>query len=153
MLQMLSDPSVKNETPAKQLQHYLKFIEPTLFYLYRYKTQFCENKAKDHDWNHCIYAHKPFDYRRPPDEYFYVPEKCKHYDPETGTGCTDACIFSHTTFERLYHPYQYKVNICQQFIKKRKICPKGELCAFVHYNAEIRYIDQCDKLFPFDIIR
>jgi len=61
--------------------------------------------SKDHDWNKCVYAHKPFDYRRPPDKYFYIPEKCKNYDPETGLGCTDNCIFSHTTFERLYHPY------------------------------------------------
>lgn len=81
--------------------------------MYRYKTSLCANKSKDHDWNHCVYSHKPFDYRRPPDKFLYIPEKCKNYDTDTGLGCNDNCQFSHTTFERLYHPLQYKTNICQ----------------------------------------
>jgi hypothetical protein len=100
-----------------------------------------------------VYAHKPFDHRRAPDDFFYMPEKCKNYDQETGQGCREECIFSHTTFERLYHPYQYKTNMCQQFIKKKKQCSKGELCAFVHYINEMRDINFCDKLFPFEIIK
>jgi hypothetical protein len=80
--------------------------------MYRYKTTYCANKSKDHDWNHCVYAHKPFDHRRPPDQIYYSAEKCKNFDSESGTGCTDDCQFSHTTFERLYHPCQYKTNPC-----------------------------------------
>lgn len=124
--------SISHLSLPKQLDVFLSTIDPVLFYLYRYKTEFCRNISKDHDWNHCVYAHKIFDYRRPPDEFFYVPEKCKHFDQETGEGCRTECIFSHSTFERLYHPFQYKTSLCQQYLKKRKSCVKGELCAFVH---------------------
>jgi len=80
MVEIMNEYSIKNKPAHEQLQHYLQSIEPTLFYLYRYKTEFCKNKLKDHDWNNCVFAHKPFDYRRPPDKFFYVPEKCKYYD-------------------------------------------------------------------------
>lgn len=140
---MLTDKEVKKMPLNRQLQHYLKTIDPTLFYLYRYKTQYCKNLSKDHDWNHCVYAHKCFDHRRPPDRFFYLPEKCKNFNSETGEGCSEQCLFSHTTFERLYHPYLYKTNQCQQFLKKKKQCAKGELCAFVHFPSEIRQVITC----------
>jgi hypothetical protein len=98
---------------TERLEHYLKAIDPVVFYMYRYKTTYCANKSKDHDWNNCVYAHKPFDHRRPPDKYYYIAEKCKNFDQEKGSGCSDTCNLSHTTFERLYHPYQYKTNPCQ----------------------------------------
>lgn len=75
----------------RRLEIYLKNIDPIIFYIYRYKTTFCANKSKDHDWNQCVYAHKPFDYRRPPDKIFYLPEKCKNYNPDTGLGCREEC--------------------------------------------------------------
>lgn len=153
MLRKLEDNTAVNQSASRQLEQYLKIIDPTFFYLYRYKTQYCQNFSKDHDWNHCVYAHKSFDYRRPPDQYFYVPEKCKSYNQETGQGCREECIFSHTTFERLYHPFQYKTNLCQQYLKKRKLCAKGELCAFVHCSNEMRNVQGCDKMFPFELIK
>ena len=64
----------------KRLERYLKAVDPVVFYMYRYKTTFCANKSKDHDWNHCVYAHKSFDFRRAPDKCFYTAEKCKSYD-------------------------------------------------------------------------
>eukprot|EP00347_Sterkiella_histriomuscorum_P005124 403357804 len=134
----------------RRLEVYLKNIDPIIFYIYRYKTTFCANKSKDHDWNQCVFAHKPFDYRRPPDKIFYLPEKCKNYNPDTGLGCKEECQFSHTTFERLYHPNQYKTNPCQIFKQKKKNCQKGELCAFVHFDIELRHIPSCDKMMLFD---
>jgi hypothetical protein len=133
----------------------LKVVQPVIFYVYRYKTMMCANTSKDHDWNHCVYSHKPFDCRRAPDQHYYAPEKCKHYNQETGEGCAEGtrCPFSHTTFERLYHPYQYKTNICQQFVKKRKTCQKGELCAFVHFQVEMRHIPSCEELFLFERLK
>ena len=83
---------------------FLKAIDPIMFYIYRYKTAYCPNTSKDHDWNHCVYAHKTFDYRRPPDQIFYSSDTCKNYDAQTGEGCTNNCQFAHTTFEKLYHP-------------------------------------------------
>lgn len=83
---------------------YLKAIDPVIFYIFRYKTSFCANKSKDHDWNLCVYAHKSFDFRRKPDKFLYGPEKCKDYDTDTGLGCKPDCPLAHTTFEKLYHP-------------------------------------------------
>ena len=143
----------QNEPFQKRLEIYLKTIEPVMFYIYRYKTSVCPNKSKDHDWNHCVYSHKPFDHRRAPDKYYYSPEKCKSYNSETGQGCHVGCQFSHTTFERLYHPYQYKTNICQQFSDKKKSCQKSELCAFVHYDFEQRHIPTCKMLFLFERLK
>ena len=57
----------QHETFSKRLEVYLKAIDPIIFYMFRYKTAACPNKSKDHDWNLCVYSHKPFDYRRPPD--------------------------------------------------------------------------------------
>ncbi|CDW80500.1 ccch-type zinc finger protein [Stylonychia lemnae] len=151
LVRVLQESSL--ETFQKRLELYLKSINPIIFYIYRYKTSFCANKSKDHDWNFCVYAHKPFDFRRPPDKIYYLPEKCKNYNQETGQGCREDCQFSHTTFERLYHPNQYKTNPCQQFGKKRKTCQKGELCAFVHYEYEQRHIPSCDKMILFERLK
>ena len=91
-LKQFSADSMLFETSfQRRLELYLKTIDPLVFYMYRYKTTFCANKSKDHDWNHCVFAHKPFDYRRPPDKYYYNSEKCKNYDQEAGTGCSDSC--------------------------------------------------------------
>jgi hypothetical protein len=43
--------------------------------------------------------------------------------------------------------------MCQKFRKKRTACEKGDLCAFVHYDFEIRNIPSCDKVFPFERLR
>lgn len=74
-----------------RVETFLRTIDPVIFFVYRYKTAYCANKSKDHDWNTCIYAHKPFDYRRPPDSTYYLPEKCKYFNSEMGTGCNDQC--------------------------------------------------------------
>lgn len=38
-------------------------------------------------------------------------------------------------------------------MKKRKTCQKGELCAFVHYEVELRHIPTCDKLALFERLK
>lgn len=44
--------------------------------------------------------------------------------------------------------------MCQQFIKKRKHCTKGELCAFVHQPSEQRDpANVCDKVFLFEVCK
>jgi hypothetical protein len=35
----------------KKLELYLRKIDPLFFYLYRYKTEVCPNKLKDHNWD------------------------------------------------------------------------------------------------------
>jgi len=53
------------------------------FYMTTYKTAYCPNIAKKHDWTQCIYAHRFTDYRRNPQYFQYQPEECPHLDPET----------------------------------------------------------------------
>lgn len=42
-------------------------MDEELFYMYKYKTSYCPQKNVKHDWATCIYAHRPLDFRRPPD--------------------------------------------------------------------------------------
>ena len=99
--------------------------------MYRYKTAYCPQKNFKHDWNQCIYAHKPQDYRRPPDKFVYEPDDCKALDtsshkathPTASGGSSQSnasslslpldegscplgfkCKKAHSTYERLYHP-------------------------------------------------
>jgi len=53
-------------------------MDHNLFYMYKYKTQYCPQKNIKHDWSICIYAHRPSDFRRPPDKYLYFHDDCKN---------------------------------------------------------------------------
>lgn len=89
-------------------------MEPDMFYMYRYKTAYCPQKNVKHDWSQCIYAHRPQDFRRQPDQYVYFPDDCKNFSSEQEESCPLGfkCKFAHSTYERLYHPLKYKTNPC-----------------------------------------
>jgi hypothetical protein len=50
-LQRVCEEFESSEPFQRRLEIYLKNIDPVIFYIYRYKTSFCANKSKDHDWN------------------------------------------------------------------------------------------------------
>ena len=99
---------------AEDLEHLQQTMDPEMFYMYRYKTAYCPQKNVKHEWAQCIYAHKPQDYRRPPDCYKYWPDDCKSFLQAQDEGCPLGfkCKYAHSTFERLYHPLKYKTNHC-----------------------------------------
>ena len=84
-----------------------------MFDMYRYKTAYCPLRSLKHDWASCIFAHRPQDFRRAPDQYSYNPDECKNSTSEENE-CPLGfkCKFSHSTYERLYHPLKYKTNPC-----------------------------------------
>ena len=89
-----------NNQPTLQkegnLEENIQRMQASLFYMYKYKTAMCPQPNSPHDWNSCLYAHRPSDYRylyiyiyiyiylyrRPPDRYFYLPEQCPKFNPE-----------------------------------------------------------------------
>jgi len=67
-----------NTDSQNDLQHLKSTMDHNLFYMYKYKTQYCPQKNIKHDWSICIYAHRPSDFRRPPDKYLYFHDDCKN---------------------------------------------------------------------------
>eukprot|EP00347_Sterkiella_histriomuscorum_P013839 403363168 len=144
--------SAEQKLQPDDLQSLRQTLDPDMFYIYRYKTAYCPQKNVKHDWAQCIYAHKPQDFRRPPDQYSYWPDDCKSFlaDQEEGCPLGFKCKHSHSTFERLYHPLKYKTNPCDQnFKSQRKQCKRGEMCAFYHDKSEKRFPQNCPKTQPF----
>jgi len=61
------------------LEHLEKVLSHKEFMLYCYKTSFCPiNNSQIHDWSMCNYAHRQQDFRRPPYNFFYYPERCPY---------------------------------------------------------------------------
>lgn len=89
-------------------------MDKEMFFMYRFKTQYCTQKNIKHDWAMCIFAHKPQDFRRPPDQYSNGPEDCKNIAEDAEENCPLGfkCKNAHSTYERLYHPLKYKTNPC-----------------------------------------
>ena len=119
-----------------ELEKYEKRLSQFQFYMFRYKTAWCPRIQNKHDWSQCIYAHRLQDFRRMPDKYHYKAEECQHVTLLNGgtvvssrcaahsslTGfswenCSEGlhCQYSHSTFERLYHPQRYKIVCCEVY--------------------------------------
>ncbi len=109
------------------------------FFMYRYKTLYCPQIAVKHDWNACLYAHWVYDYRRPPDKFYYIAEMCPLVAPDRGGVCKNGnvCAYSHSPLEKLYHPSKYKVFPCDS-LRKGTACVRKGFCAFYHSPSEQR---------------
>jgi hypothetical protein len=81
------------------------------------------------------------DFRRPPQNYFYLPDWCdKINDEESWVDCNEKmnCEYSHTLVEILYNPLSYKMHDCPDWSPNDKFgCEeKKEICAYVHSADE-----------------
>lgn len=119
----------------RNLDEYKEKLDTFAFAMYRYKTSWCPKIGQKHDWAQWIYAHRLQDFRRPPDIYEYEPEDCHvivHKDCSWESWREGLyCKYSHTTFERLYHPSKFKVVPCE-----KKVWNREEMCAFYHKPEE-----------------
>ena len=108
------------------------------FFMYRFKTEYCPNIKKNHNWNTCIYAHWIYDYRRSPDKYQYIAEICPLVDSNRGGVCTnnEKCGYAHSVLEKEYHPSRYKVFACEN--QKNGTCNRKNFCPLYHSPQEQR---------------
>ena len=118
----------------ENLKELYQKMESFTFYMYKYKTSWCPDRANSHDSKNCLYAHHMRDFRRPPEIFKYSNEDCKFVNNSKDSEysweqCPKGllCDKSHTTVERLYHPDKYKRVNCD-----RGRCNKSEICAFFH---------------------
>ncbi len=144
---------VQPQSVPQPLQSVVPTVHPVLeenfyemasdtFFMYRYKTLYCPRMSIKHDWNTCLYAHWIYDYRRPPDRYYYIAEMCPLVAPDRGGVCKDGakCVYSHSPLEKLYHPSRYKVFPCES-LRKNTQCVRKCFCAFYHSPKEQRNPD------------
>jgi hypothetical protein len=111
------------------------------FLLYGYKTSFCPILNEKHNWSDCNYAHRMQDFRRPPQNYFYLPEWCSQInDEESWVECEDKmnCQYSHTLVEILFNPLHYKLHDCPDRVPSDKYAceEKKDICAYCHSAEE-----------------
>ena len=83
--------------------------------MFYYKTEWCPFNLTTHDKGLCVYAHNYQDFRRKPNEYDILPEKCENWDLngkiyKYSDGCPNgySCIKCHGWKELEYHPLVYK---------------------------------------------
>lgn len=102
----------------RNLDEYKEKLSIYAFAMYRYKTSWWPKIGQKHDWAQWIYSHRLQDFRRPPDLYDYAAEDwtviihkdCSWESWKDGLNWK----YSHTTFERLYHPNKFKVVPCEK---------------------------------------
>ena len=73
---------------SQALDQHEKEMDIEEFMIYSYKTSFCPNINKKHEWSECNYAHRQQDFRRPPHLFFYYLEKCPYISDD---GSWDQC--------------------------------------------------------------
>ena len=125
----------------RNLDEYQAKLSTFEFAMFRYKTSWCPKIGQKHDWAQWIYAHRLQDFRRPPDYYEYLPEDCTclvHKDCSWESWRDGLyCKYSHTTFERLYHPHKFKLVPWE-----KKVCTRAEMCAFYHKPEEKVHVEK-----------
>lgn len=130
----------------RNLEEYQEKLSTYAFAMFRYKTSWCPKIGQKHDWAQCIYAHRLQDFRRPPDFYDYEPEDWaviihKDWSWESWQNGLD-CKFSHTTFERLYHPSRFKLVPWE-----KKVWTRADMCGFFHQADEKLKVEQESEAF------
>lgn len=133
------------------------------FYLYTYKTHQCENQTLACTKGECTSYHFANKRRRNPRLYRYNSDACvvvkpPHLPHEVGSGGTgwrrpgccrlgDACEFSHTLLESMYHPTVFKTRLCSKFDERDRStwqrCPWKRACAHAHGRLELEYSQAC----------
>lgn len=110
-----------------------------------FRTSWCA-KRYDHDHNLCGFAHLAVGggwLRRNPDHHRYAPEMCRHILPlkDNNSGATmlivnqcnegESCPFAHSLEEILYHPSNYKKDVCKASAQSQG-CVLGDVCPYLH---------------------
>lgn len=133
------------------------------YYLYAYKTNACKNQTLACTKGECPNFHYQNKRRRNPRVYRYSHEACVVVRPPVAHGSAhhdssvwrrpdscrlgDACEFSHTLLESMYHPMVYKTVLCQNFHEHDRTtwqrCPWKRACAHAHSRAELEYAEAC----------
>lgn len=128
----LLSPEEENYTPAALTES---------FFTQRFKTLWCPIGAQ-HDWQACMYAHTYQDVRRPPD-IGYGHQLCPYWNKKDvslaySQRCPlgPRCPYAHGAKEQLYHPQYFRTLVCRDLQRRR--CPRGQLCAFFHRQADYR---------------
>jgi len=143
-----------------------------LIYLLHYKTERCLRKPCSRN---CHKFHSLKERRRSPLLYQYSEQPCAAVKVGSESGKTwgdparcplgDACAFSHTLVEQMYHPKIYKTGLCNKFDPNSKspeeTCAWGPLCTHAHGAAdkerlakslarfqELREICACEETSP-----
>lgn len=125
----------------RDLEQYQSKLSTFSFAMFRYKTSWWPKITQKHDWAQWIYAHRLQDFRRPPDIYMYEPEDWwviihKDWSWESWKEGID-WKYSHTTFERLYHPNKFKLVPWE-----KKVWLRDEMWAFYHKPEEKQIVEQ-----------
>lgn len=114
------------------------------FYIFYYKTQSCPFDNFSHAKHPCVYSHSIQELRRKFSLTNYQPEMCKIHSTSQDSNfiskindCSGHpdCKFSHNKNEYLYHPLNFKTQICPN-----NNC-HFEHCSFYHHISEKRIID------------
>ena len=127
----------------ENLSELFKQMESFTFYMFKYKSAWCPERAESHDSKNCVYAHHMRDFRRPPSLFEYSPDDCEHVQGNVNvTMCPNGllCPRAHTAIEKLYHPDSYKRKNCEKFK-----CNKKEICAFNHNSSEKNHASKMAK--------
>lgn len=130
----------------RNLEEYQSKLSTYAFAMFRYKTSWWPKITQKHDWAQWIYAHRLQDFRRPPDIYEYSSEDWTiiiHKD-WSWEGWPDGLFwkYSHTTFERLYHPSKFKLVPWE-----KKVWNRDEMWAFYHKPEEKHKVEQESETF------
>lgn len=130
----------------RDLEEYQSKLSTYAFAMFRYKTSWWPKITQKHDWAQWIYAHRLQDFRRPPDIYEYSSDDWTiiiHKD-WSWEGWPDGLFwkYSHTTFERLYHPSKFKLVPCE-----KKVWNRDEMWAFYHKPEEKHKVEQESEAF------
>jgi len=134
------------------------------FYVFSYKCHPCRSQTVACAKGECPNYHYDHKRRRLPRLYRYAPDPCpavKHAsdgssgNPTAGSGwrrpsaCRigDACPFSHTQLESMYHPLSYKRQMCPLFDENDRSswqrCPFKRACSMAHGRRELDFAEMC----------
>lgn len=121
------------------------------FFLYQFKCLPCQlKKGTCEDKSTCERWHHEGERRRNPGvgpNYLYSEEPCpkvkvagtNRWSKPTNCENGDACPFSHTLMEQMYHPNIYKTSLCANFASSNgDQCQWGFFCTHAHGQKEIR---------------
>ena len=121
-----------------QLERHLTLEE---FMLYCYKTSFCPMINQKHEWSECNFAHRQQDFRRPPYNFFYYPERCPSLNEDGSWDNCEYyldCQYAHSLIEILFNPLHYKLKDCpERTLTSKFTCPKlKDFCCHAHSQEE-----------------
>ena len=93
------------------------------------------DRADNHDWARCPYAHeREKARRRDPARFRYAPVPCPDVLSEQPCARGDGCPYSHSVQEYWLHPDRFRTQMCKNGAR----CGRP-LCFFAHRTEELRF--------------